>query len=197
MSYKDAGAFLPTTNIWDVTEIYSTEVTSPEFKELLVRLYQNLNNMSMMINVKDSAIYTTDEFVCGQTYFSNPNLNSTTTTAPTQRQVYRKIINSFDATATPKAYTPLPNAAGLITFPHGLTITTGYSFTRIYGVTSDPVNKIYLPLPYASGVLVEGTPNVATDVIELSVDDTNVNITVGKDRSAFTMTYIVLEYIKQ
>jgi hypothetical protein len=37
----DYGMFIPTTQVWDVSEIYSTEVTSPAFKELLVRLYQN------------------------------------------------------------------------------------------------------------------------------------------------------------
>jgi hypothetical protein len=44
-------------------------------------------------------------------------------------------------------------------------------------------------LPYAS-------PTDA-DNIELSVDVTNVSITTGSDRTGFTTTYIVLEYIKQ
>ena len=40
------GAYAPTTFIWDVEQLQHIEVTSPEFKELLVRLYQNLNLMA-------------------------------------------------------------------------------------------------------------------------------------------------------
>ena len=48
------GSFIPTTQVWDVNEIYSTEVTSPAFKELLVRLYQNINAQSLSLNSKDA-----------------------------------------------------------------------------------------------------------------------------------------------
>jgi hypothetical protein len=34
-----SGIFVPTTNVWDVSQIYEIDVTSPQFKELLVRLY--------------------------------------------------------------------------------------------------------------------------------------------------------------
>ena len=55
MAYRDPGLYIPTTSVWDVSEIYSTDVTKPEFKELLVRMYQNLNNMAMATNNKDSS----------------------------------------------------------------------------------------------------------------------------------------------
>ena len=54
---SEPGLSLPTTNIWDTTEIYETEVTSDAFKELMVRLYQNLSDMSDAINLKESAYY--------------------------------------------------------------------------------------------------------------------------------------------
>ncbi len=168
------GSFVPTTNIWDPSEIYQTEVTSPEFKELMVRLYQNLNIMSLNLNLRDAGYYTQQEFINGQLFFPNPTLNSTTSQTPIFRQAFRKIIN-FGA---------LPNA-GLKTYAHGITITSSFSFTRIYGCATDPVALKYIPLPYA-GV---GT-------IELSVDATNINVTTTTNRTAYTLTYIVLEYIK-
>lgn len=170
------GAYVPTTNVWDPSEIYSTEVTSPAFKELLVRLYQNLNTMALVTNVKDSAMYVTQEFVTSGQYFANPNLNSTTAQAPSLRGVFRKVIN-FGA---------LPNTATK-SVAHGIAPTASYTFTRIYGCATTPSTS-YIPLPYASPVLV--------DNIELWADGTNVNVKTGSNRTAYTVTYIVLEYIK-
>jgi hypothetical protein len=177
MAYKSDGSFVPTTQIWDVTEIYRTEVTSPAFKELLVRLYQNLNGMAISVNGRDAGMYDKTEFVNGQTFFPSAGTSSATSSAPNQRQVYRKVID-FGA---------LPNAAAK-TVAHGLTITTGYTFTRIYGTASNPAGSLYIPIPYASPVLLNN--------IELSVSNVNVTITTGIDRTAFTTCYVVLEYLK-
>ena len=179
MAYKSDGSFIPTTQVWDVSEIYKTEVTSPEFKELLVRLYQNLNGMALSVNGRDAGMYDKTEFVNGQTFFPAAGTSSRTSSAPNQRQVYRKVID-FGA---------LPNAAAK-TVAHGLTIAagSGYSFTRIYGAASNPAGLLYIPIPYASPVLLNN--------IELSVSNVNVTITTGIDRTAFTTCYVVLEYLK-
>ena len=38
----NSGSYIGTTQVWDVSQIYDIEVNSPEFKELIVRLYQNI-----------------------------------------------------------------------------------------------------------------------------------------------------------
>ncbi len=172
----ELGAFVPTTNIWDPSEILSTEVTSPEFKELLVRLYQNLKDMSESINIRDAGYYAREEFVNGQIFFPNPSLSSTTAQVPDFRQVFRKVIN----------FGGLPNS-GTTSIAHGLTITSGFSFTRIYGCATDPSTS-FIPIPFASPTDAEN--------IKITVDTTNVNITTGSDRTGYTTTYCVLEYIK-
>lgn len=177
MAYKNDGSFIPTTQVWDVSEIYSTEVTSPAFKELLVRLYQNLNGMALSVNGRDAGMYDKTEFVNGQTFFPAAGTSSATSSAPNQRQVYRKVVD-FGA---------LPNAAAK-TVAHGLTVTNGYTFTRIYGTASNTAGLLYIPIPYASSVLLNN--------IELSVSNVNVTITTGIDRTAFTICYVVLEYLK-
>lgn len=173
------GHYIATTNVWDVQEIYATKVTSPEFKELLVRLYQNLNNMALAINNKDTGLYPLTEFVNSQLFFADPNLDSSSSQTPTQRQVFRKVIN----------FGGLPNSSGSKQEAHNINITDGYTFTRIYGTASDTTGHNYIPLPYAS--------SVAADIIELKVNDTHVIITVASDKSDFNQTYVVLEYIKQ
>jgi hypothetical protein len=175
---NNTGSFVPTTNVWDVNQIYSTEVNSPEFKELLVRLYQNINNIANVLNVKDTGVYNTFELINGQQFFPDPTLNSSTSGFPIFRQVYRKVIN-FGA---------LPNA-GTKTVPHYITITGATTFTRIYGAASNPTSEVYIPLPFSS-------PTALADNIELYVDGTNVGIITGLDESAFTTTYIILEYLQ-
>lgn len=170
------GAFVPSTNIWDVGEIYALDNVTPEIRELLVRLYQNLNIMSLAVNVKDVGYYSTELFMNGQLFFPNPNLNSSSSTLPDYRPVFRSVIN-FGA---------LPNA-GLKSVPHHLFFNSGTTFTRIYGAASDTTGLTYIPLPYAS-------PTLANN-IELSVDAVNVNITTGANRTNYNVCYVVLEYI--
>jgi hypothetical protein len=170
------GAFVPTTNVWDVSQIYNIDVTSPQFKELLIRLYQNINNIALTLNTKDTGYYLTDSLVNSQMFFPNPIYNSSTAENPGYRQVLRIVID-FGA---------LPNT-GTKSMPHNITINSATTFTRIYGTASDTTNLEYIPLPYSSA---SGTSN-----IELFVDSTNVNIITASNRSTFTTTYIVLEYI--
>jgi len=172
------GAYVPTTFILDVAQLQETNVNSPEFKELLVRLYQNLNLICEVINVKDTGLYQVTELVNGQYYFQNPAYNSSTANQSGLRNVYRKVINYTTA---------LPNT-GTATTPHGITCTSTTTFTRIYATSSDTSGKNYIPIPYAS-------PTLANN-IELKVDGTNVYIITGSNRTNFTQTYIVLEYMQ-
>jgi len=174
------GAFVPLTEIFEIENLGQIDINSPEYKDFLVRLRQILNNQSTILNIKDTGIYDPEEFVCGQIWFPDPALSSQTTRKPTARQVFRKVIN-FGALPN----TATKNVAHGITFPAPNT----YSFTRIYGASTDPTAGSYLPIPYASAT--------AANIIELSVDNTNVSITTGVNRVAYTTTYVVLEYIKE
>jgi len=171
------GAFVPTNNIWDVQQIYSTEVTSPEFKELLVRLYQNINNIALVLNVKDSAIYPLQEFVNGQLWFQNPSYNSSTAGDASLRQVFRIVINF--------GVLPVTTSKSVA---HTIPITPMTTFTRIYATASDTTGNNYLPIPYASAS--------GTDNIQIDVNATNVTITTASDRSNFNICYCILEYIQ-
>ena len=176
---QNAGAYVPTTNVWDVaSELASTEVTSPEFKELLLRLYQNVNLLALVTNIKDSGYYNTQEFINSQLWFPNPSLSSQTAQLPDMRTVYRKVIN-FGA---------LPNAATK-SVAHGIVCSTITTFTRIYGTASNTTGNNYIPLPYSSSV------DIAHN-IELKVDATNVTVITGFNYSSFNVTYIILEYLQ-
>lgn len=178
---SNVGSFVPTTNIWDVQQIYSTDVNSAEFKELLVRLYQNINNISMALNIKDVGYYPIEEFLNGQLFFPSPNLDPNTTEGTPFRQVFRTVVD----------FGTLSNN-GVTSIPHNINIDTitpsEYSFTRIYGAASKPDQTSFIPIPYSSTILAEN--------ISLSVTNTDIVITTAQDYSDYTICYIIVEYIK-
>ena len=175
---SSAGVYLQSTQVWDVTEIKDIDVTKPEFKELLVRLYQNLNQMSFTINNKESSYFDTAETVKGQAFFPNPAYSSSTPTKPEYRQSFNKVIN-FGA---------LPNSTTK-SVAHGIAINSGYTFTRIYGTSTNTTGLTAIPLPYVD-------PSSLANGILLSVDATNVNVKTAANYSSYNVTYIILEYIK-
>jgi hypothetical protein len=177
--YFDGGSFVPTNYIWDVAQVQEVDVNSPEFKELLIRMYQTINSMILSLNLKDTGVYNTSPFVNSQIFFPNPLLNSSTSATPEFRQVYRNVIN-FGA---------LPNAA-IKSVPHTIMCTSNTTFTRIYATASKTTAPFsYIPIPYSSIAAV-------ADNIELYVDATNVNIATAIDYSAYTFTYVILEYLQ-
>ena len=171
------GSYIPQTYPMDVSEIYTVDASSPAFKELIVRLYQNLNNIAIAVNNKDTGLYTTSEFVSSQQWYPNPALNSGTTQTATLRNVFRKVI----------PFGTLPNT-GTKSVAHGITFTANAQLTRLYGAATDPVGLTYIPLPYAS-------PTAANN-IELYANNTNIVVITGSNRSNYTACDIIIEYIK-
>lgn len=172
----EPGAFIQTTSIYDIQDIQNSNL-SPEIKELLIRLTNNINSISLLLNIKDTGYYPLTEFVNGQAFFPNPALSSSTPQTPVLRQVFRLVVLTGQ----------LPNT-GLKTIPHGLTTTSTFTATRVYGAATDTTAMTYISLPYAS-------PTLANN-IELFIDNTNVNIITGSNRSNFNVSYVVFEYLK-
>lgn len=172
LQQENAGLYVGTTQVWDVAQLYEVEITSPEFKELLVRMYQQIGKIATGLNLKDTGMYFDQEIVSGQTFFplDISDLN-------TNRSAFRKLV----------IIGPLPNA-GLKQVPHGIAVDANTSWTRIYGAATDPVALTGIPLPYASPTLNQN--------ISLSVDQTNVNITTAINYSTYTTCYVVLEFLK-
>lgn len=171
---QNSGLYIPNTFLFDLGSIQDIDINSPEFKELLVRLYQNLNDVSLALNLKDSGYYITTEFNTSKLLFNASNdFNNL-------RPIYRTVVN-FGA---------LP-AAGTKSVAHGIVgIGATYSFVTINGAAFNPSTSTGIPIPYPSAAAIASN-------LEITVDATNVNITTGgTDYSAYTRTLIVLEYVK-
>lgn len=172
----NTGSFLPTTDIYDSDLINSLDINSDRGKEFLVRLRQSINNVALVVNTKESGYYIQQEFVTGKLYYANTALTSATAQIPTFRTAYRRVVN-FGA---------LPNA-GTKSVAHGISINSGYRATDIFGASTNPTTVTLIPLPYVSTI---------GDDIEVWVDATNVNVRTTSNRTAFTQTDIVIEYLK-
>lgn len=178
---NQVGVYVPTTEVWDVAQLYQVDITSPEFKELLVRMYQNLNRMALALNVSTKGYYDVQgEFVDGNLWFPKPGLTSATSPAqrPAFRQEERTVLNlpQIAGIALPAAATTAIN--------HNITITTNTTFTALYGVASDQTGFNYYPLNYAGAT-----------TISMFANATQVSIT-NNTAINFSVCYVVLEYLQ-
>jgi len=148
-----------------------------KFPETMVNLDLTYKKIANVVNTKVGGLYQPLELATFEQY----PLRSTTAPYPYLPNefvnVYRKTID-FGA---------LPNA-GLKSVAHGIAFTTAYKGTRIYGCATDPVNRLYIPLPFSSPTLNKN--------IQLDIDATNINITTAIDYSAFTLCNVVIEFSK-
>lgn len=173
---NNMGLFVPTTNIYEIEQIQQQGLDKELLRNIFVHLYQDMCNVAVALNLKDSAYYPLEEFMNGQVYFPNGNVVNPNYSG---RQVFRTVIN-FGA---------LPNTT-TIAVAHNISVFNSFSFTRIYGCSTNPITQEFIPLPYASASAVANN-------IELKVDSTNVYITTGANQSAYTITYVILEYLKE
>jgi len=174
-SYPDGvnpGQFLGTTQVLDLN---TADMNAEDFD---VRLRNNFNNIVLGLNTRDSGYYTQEEFINGQLFYPDYSRVDSANSAPaTYRQIYRKVIDTG----------ALPNTATK-NVAHNIAVTTDFVFTRIYGCATDPATPLSIPLPYAS-------PTLATN-ISIRVSPTHIAITTGSNRTAYTKSHVVVEFVK-
>ncbi len=136
------------------------------FVQMLFKRFANA------INSKESGLYVPVENAAFISYF-------TPTDTQRLRNVYRK---TFDMV---KLNGGVIAPGSMLTFPHG--ITTIVTPTRIYG-TATNTTPGYLPLPYVS--------LVATENIQIFLNNTVVGIFVGATQLPLTQAYITFEWTK-
>jgi hypothetical protein len=153
---KNTGLYVPTTNVWDTSRIDLIKDISPEFRELLVSLFQNINNIAITLNAKDSAFYITEEFQTGQVYF-NPNASNVLDL----RAGFRVVIDTgaLGAGATVVAHgLTFPATAKLASLTGGATRSTAFAWYPIGGtpITAN-VDATNININNTSGVVFDSS----------------------------------------
>ena len=179
---KRLGLYLPATSNFELGEIGNLEQDA-KTKELLVRLYQYVTNITNAVNLKTTGYYLLTEFVDGNVFFKDPTLNpSTAATTPQFRNEYRIVVN-FGA---------LPNG-GTKSVAHNIidwaTIST-LKGTKVTVAATDTTGKKMITLNYYDG----------TNLAYFNLDVTNVNITTVNGVANFFQNYdnviVIIEYLK-
>lgn len=170
----DFGAYLPTTYIFDISDIQNIDVNSSEFKELIVRLYLNINNMLQILNIKDTGQYFLTTINTGQVFFNvNNDFNML-------RSIFRTVVN-FGA---------LPNNTTKSVSHNIPNLGTTWSLVRFDCESTKP-NTIAIDIPGWDPTNFPTSQNP----IMITFDPTNVNITTTSNMSAWTITWVTLEFI--
>lgn len=168
------GAYLPTTSSWEIQQIQASDI-DPKLKEVLIRIYQQMNNISNVVNYKETGIYDTNEFLTGQIYFPIVGPAQTNSSEIQYRPAFRKSFNIG----------PLPDTTTFTT-PHQLPINDGWIITRIFGTAFQPGGQNSIPLPYPS--------TTSANIIEVYLTNTVIGIITAADYSSYN-AYITIDYI--
>lgn len=172
---NDFGVYLPLTSIFDTKSLYELDEIDPVIKNFIIASTHSYNDIANVLNLKETGYYITTEILNSQVWFKQTLSDPS---ASPFRNAYRIVIN-FGALPDTATKSVAHNIQGL---------TAGVmSWTKIYAVATDAAGN-GIPIPYIA--------HPANHNIEINVDLTNVNIITLKDYSAFTTTYVVLEYLK-
>lgn len=166
----NTGSYVQQTPAFDVARLSEINVNSDEFKELIVQLAQQTNNISIVLNTKQSGLYIEDEFLNGNLYPPTTGTNQLE-----QRNEYQRLV-TFAALN-----------AGVNSMNHGIPVDANTKFTGFKGMANDPIGFNYYPLPWASAA---GATN-----IEVKVNATQIIIT-NNSGIVFATTPVVLFYLK-
>lgn len=153
---SNQGMFVPEVVIYDVRTITSLDVSSSEFKLLIVRLSQSVNNISINLNKKEIGLYPLEEIVTGSLYYQLPAPHTTGL-----RTVFRWTYSIGAITG-----------AG-VAFNHNLPLANTWEFKVISGMANDNVGFNYYPIPM-TGLTIR--VNLTQVVI---TNTTGINFTSG------------------
>lgn len=167
----NTGSYIPTTNIWEVSQLHDIDVNSDDFKRLLVRLYQNINNIALVVNTKVTGYQIQQEFVSGKLFYNasaNPN-------DPLQ------LRPGFIITINTGAL-----GAGITSINHNISVTNTFQWMFISGAATNSGTLVGYPLPFAGAT---------GNNIEVTVTLTQIVIN-NQSGVTFDNSQVTLEYCK-
>lgn len=152
------------------------DVVPEKWEEARPFLVEILKKITNAVNIREIGWFLDEELLSGQAFI--PGIPPAGNSSPSQfRQILRKVVD-FGA---------LPNT-GLKTVPHGITFDSNFTLTNLYGASTDPNALLAIGLGHAAS-----SPNQ----IELYLTSTTINVVTGSNRSNFTRTFIIIEYLQE
>lgn len=140
-----------------------------------VSMVEHLKKISNGVNAREIGFYLDEEVLSGKQFAPTGTLSGT---SEQFRSGFRMVVD----------FGSLPNNTSK-SVAHNIVVDVNFTLVEMYAAATDPIGLTALPIPYAS--------NSAGDPISLSMDNTNVIITTGKDRRNYTRCFVVIEYLQE
>lgn len=147
------------------------DVVPEKWEEARQFLVEMLKKISNAVNAREIGWFLDEELLAGKNFIPGTNNNQAF------RSVLRTVVN-FGA---------LPNA-GTKSVAHNITVDANFSLVSMWLSATDPINFVGFSLAYYS---------IAAGDIKLSYNATNVVVTTTNNYSAYTTSFIVMEYIQE
>ena len=158
---------LPTEGLQTFLPLY--DVVPEDWQDARPFFVEALKRISFAVNVREVGNFFAYENLTGQQFA--PTISQ----EGNYRDVYRKIIN-FEA---------LPNATTK-SVAHGINYTSAFTLVNLWISATDPVGLTSFSLQYYS---------IAASDIKLNLTSTNVVVQTASDYSAYTRSFVIIEYL--
>lgn len=138
-------------------------------------LVEHLKKISNAVNIREIGWFLDEELLSGKAFVPGVAVAG----IPQQyRTVFRKVID-FGA---------LPDTATK-SVAHDITFDANFTLVQLYAASTNPTTLSAIAIPHV------GIP--ATNAININIDAANVNITTASNRTLYTRTYVVIEYLME
>lgn len=149
------------------------DVIPEKWDDARIILVEQLKRLANGVNGREISYFLDEELLAGKFFIPGFNNN----------QAFRSVLR------TVVVFGALPNA-GTKSVPHNITVDQNFSLIDLWASATKPTAAYSaLNIPYASPTLNEN--------IKINIDATNVNITTAINYSAYTVCYVVIEYIQE
>lgn len=154
------------------------DVVPEKWEEARQFLVEQLKKLATAVNSREIGFYLDQELLSGKAFIPGVNIATDGGSSQQFRTILRKVID----TGT------LPNT-GIKTIPHDITIDANFTLIDLYGAATDPTNLLSIGLGHAA----ISSPNT----VEIFLDSVNVVILTGSNRSSYTRSFIIIEYMQE
>lgn len=142
-------------------------------------IVEQLKRISNAVNIREIGWFLDQELLSGKAFIPGAEAMIDLSTSQVFRTVLRKVID----------FGPLP-AAGTKSVPHGITVDANFTLVQMFAAATDPVNLIAFPIDHAD-------PGGLANAVTVIMNATNVEITVGVNRSSYTRCFVTIEYLQE
>ncbi len=153
------------------------DVAPQTWEEGMPFIVEQLKKLANAINAREIGFFLDQELLSGKSFIPGINIESGGGSSQQFRSVLRKVID----------FGPLPNT-GVKSVPHGIFIDANFTLVQLYGAATDPIGLTSISLGHAAG-----PPNQ----VSINLDATNINVNAGSNRSNYTRSFVVIEYLQE